>query len=470
MVRRIVSTVVDFDMHNLFPSATPMENLEDAASGSYEILPHMTLRERSYGKQPIMIKPDYSGDFLEKLRAPIQGKPLEVESSDPTNLLDFSDPEEMLKHQEEPNPRVLVDEFIEFPRLTDKGEWGDRDRTLTDYDDRSWDKEDAPEMSEDKIWRMWESPAPECGCFKSAKSVVASHILSSMSDEDNIEVGGVSPSTVVASYLIDRFPMDAVLDLRRPKVAKILRDFDNSRITKKQYSVRENLPGVSVRLDEHSSAPKTGRWVFHTTSGKEQPYTTIFQFIPKGTEADLNRLQVQVSCTCKSWLWWGAQYNAYMGGYLYGPVFPKLSPPAKRDPEGRFLVCKHVLACLPVVSHFRIDLSDATKGLKKKLEKEPEVVIKKELLPKKPKIPADLLNIKNIPPVKGVLKEWESMLPKDRATFMESLGAPRMVAYMAHRFPDTALEMAIPKLKWLSLHADVPSLRERARFYLTRLI
>ena len=469
MARRIVSTCVDFDMENLFPPATWMENLEDAASGSYEVLPHKTLRERSYGVQPIRMQPDYGGNFLDKL--PIQGKPLEVESSDPTNLLDFSSPEEMLKHQEEPNPRVLVDEFIEFPtRLTDTGEWGDRNRDLKEYDDRSWDNDDAPEMSEDKIWRMWKNPEPECTCNKSAKSVVASHILSFMSDDDDIEIGGVSPSTVVASYLIDRFPMDAVMDIRRPKVARILRDFEESKVTKKQYSVRENIPGVSVRVDEHASAPRTGRWVFHTTSGKEQPYTTIFQFIPQGTETDLNRLQVQVSCTCKSWLWWGAQYNAYMGGYLYGKVFPKLSPPTKRDPHGKFLVCKHVLSCLPIVSHFKIDLSGITKGLKKKLEKEPGVEVKKELLPKKPKIPADLLNIKNIPPVKGVLGEWEKMSPKDRASFIEELDAPRLVAYMAHRFPETALELAIPKLKWLSLHSDIPSLRERARFYLTRLI
>jgi hypothetical protein len=177
MVKRVVRNAAlytDFDMGERFPPYTFMENLEDASSGSYEELPRKTLRERSYGKSPLMIKPTYSGDFLEKLKSPIQGKPLEVESSDPTNLLDFSSPEEMLKHQEEPNPRVILDQFIEGPgRTTDDDNWDSRDRDLKDFDDRAWDVYEAPEMSEDSLSRTWGNP------MGSPLRVMANHIANS---------------------------------------------------------------------------------------------------------------------------------------------------------------------------------------------------------------------------------------------------------------------------------------------------
>ena len=73
----IAPMLFDFDMGNLFPSREPLENMEDAASGAYENLPRNTLRERSFGKMPLIIKPQYSGDFLEKLKQPIEGKPVQ---------------------------------------------------------------------------------------------------------------------------------------------------------------------------------------------------------------------------------------------------------------------------------------------------------------------------------------------------------------------------------------------------------
>ena len=109
--KRIIANVVDFDMHNLFPSMTPMENLEDAASGEFTSQPKKTLRERPYTSNPIKVVPKYEGDFLEKLKKkPLEGKPvMPVEtvvrlSGNPENLLDFKGPDDILKHQEKPHP------------------------------------------------------------------------------------------------------------------------------------------------------------------------------------------------------------------------------------------------------------------------------------------------------------------------------------------------------------------------------
>ncbi len=60
-----------------------------------------------------------------------------------------------------------------------------------------------------------------------------------------------------------------------------------------------------------------------------------------------NKLDVRTSCTCPAWLWWGAQFNATMNDYRYGPIFPKFAPPDIRDKDRNFLACKHIIACIP---------------------------------------------------------------------------------------------------------------------------
>jgi len=459
MARRIVSTVVDFDMHNLFPSKTPMENLEDAASGSYEILPRKTLRERSYGKQPIRIIPDYSGDFLEKLKSPIQGKPLEA--SDPTNLLDFSDPEEMLKHQEEPIPRVILDDFIEFPvRITDKGNWSDRDRQTQEFDDRSWDDTDAPEMSEDKIWRMWKDPM--------TKKVAQAYMKQIKS--------GPSPSIVATKHIASQFKL---------KFGMLLTRLEESILPSKKdrRPVRENPS--SARIIENKSNPKTGHWEFITGS-KGNRYNTIFQFIPKGDETDLRKLDVQVSCNCNSWFYWGAQYNAFMEHYLYGPanVHAPYAPPGKhininapkkRDPKGEFLVCKHIVSCIPILLQQKIDLSGVTNRIleKRKLElkREPEIKVEtpSEKEKKEIRIPPALKRLERKEPLRSTIKKWDRMNPNQRKEFINELKYPGDVHYLGYRFPDTSLEFVVPKLKEMTKSPNI-GIRSMARDYLRQYL
>jgi hypothetical protein len=451
LLKRVLANVVDFDMHNLFPGNTPMEELEDASQGTYDVNAPGSLKGRNYDppqSMPLVVLPKYQGDFLDRLRNPIQGKPVEAEES----LLDFSMPSEMLKHQEQPVPRILLDDFYEYSRPGDGAGLQD----LQEYWDRSWDGQ-APEISEDLIERM----DGEHGASRVACDFLHQFCLSDAGSTPHVQ-----PSTVVARYLMDRFPIKAQLDTRKAKTAAKLRDIEKSQLYSSKTNSYKNLNtgGVTVRIVKKE--PRLARWTFLTGSGRDT-YTTIFQFKPEGAEPDVNKLEVFVSCNCLSWLYWGAQYNAFMKDYLYGPVSikfktppghqPKLSRPVIRDPRNKFLVCKHVLACLPLVTSYKLT-SVPVKF------KAPKVEIDKETLPKKPTpMPGELKNFGRQPEIRELEKRWERMSPKERKEAIDGLDSPGAVAYIGHKFLDTASDFVLERLKNMALKSSLPSARSWAK-------
>lgn len=402
---------MDFDMHNLIPQRSFVEELEDAASGSFEAMPRKTLRDRQYGRPPLMLKPDYSGDFLNKLREPVEGKPLEA--SDPDNLLDFSMPSEMLKHQEQPFPRDLVDEFYE---LGGKPADSDRYDVLRDYHDRSWDSWDKPEMSEDA------RKGP----------VIYGPVLK------------LPVRRIMASFLSLILPVRFMGD----KTAKLLSDLEKSKIHGNKPIKFDN-----VEIHRQIHEPGSGRWTFITGS---ENYTTTFQFIPYRTVRDVSKLHVRVSCTCPSWLFYGAQYNAVMGDYIYGKIRPKFHPPEKKDETGNFLVCKHVLKCIPIVSKFKIEM---TPEEKKRILKEPKFQIETRVPEEKLKIPKELKSIGEQANIKEIVKNWDKSSAKKRKNWIMGFTDPEEVAYFAHRFPLSATHFVAEKLKQM---AKEPALKRKA--------
>lgn len=99
----------------------------------------------------------------------------------------------------------------------------------------------------------------------------------------------------------------------------------------------------------------------------------VFQFLrPAGKRRPKSYLDypVQMACNCKSFLYFGAQYYAVHGKYMYMPMFrPSLVPPVPQTMISRvapgkginFRVCKHVLAAyrwfetqnLRILMHYR---------------------------------------------------------------------------------------------------------------------
>jgi len=442
-----------------------MENLEDAASGNYDIQPQKTLRERQYSPAPLVVIPEYKGDFLKKLKDQpgFYGKPI-MQASNPENLWDFNWPSEWLKHQERPHPRNLVDDWysINSPGPSDQG---DGNQTLNEYwNNRQWMPWDAPEISEDKLDRMYDYVDPK-------KRVVKAYL-------NFMGQSGPDVHQIIASFLLNYIPIDLEFDsIENIRIAKLLKDFLKARITTKTRGVRQpgngnisegskgemvgNVPGVTVRLIR--AEPKQGRWSFATTSGKDR-YRTVFQFIPYKNIRDTNKLHVRVACTCPSWLFWGAQYHAMMEDYLYGPLRPKFAPPRIRDPKGEFLVCKHVLACLPLVSRYK--LGEMPSELKKKIKKAPKYEITKEIPEEELHIPARLVPIGRKSKIKDIVDQWEEF-PRRRKKWINSLNKVEELEFLAHRFPETSTALVARRLREL---AKEPLLKKKAEKALEEIV
>lgn len=452
MARRIVGTVIDYDMQYLFPPFTPTENMEDAAAGTYQKLPKKILRERSYGPQPLRLRPDYRGDFLEQLREKAWVDTEMKSAANPYNIYDYSMPEEMLKQQEHPMPDDRTDIFIERNKVDDAVGM----RTIRDWYDRGWDDTDAPEMSEDKLLRMWKSPVPLKTACPSARNVMASFLSSMIEDESE----GPEYGVVVANWLMRSIPAETSFE-HNIRTAKLLRDLEKAERwsgTKNRY-VPLTDERVSVRL--YRAEPRTGRWIFNTSSGGPL-YKTIFQFVPKGSTRDTSKLDVRVSCSCPSWVFWGAQWNAWMNEYLYGTARLKLLPPKVRDPQNRFLLCKHALACIPVVSRYR--LMPIAPEIKRRIQKKPKLVFEKGKK-EKIRIPSEFKKFERFPEVKDAVKNWEEWSDKEREAFINDMDSPGAVAYLGHKFPETAAVPVAERLKDMSKTLSQPSHRRLAERY-----
>jgi hypothetical protein len=414
-------------MSNVFMARPWMEELEEAASGAMEALPYGTLREKNYGNMPLIVKPEYSGDFLDKLRSPFQGKAIEAVSE---SLTDFSMPSEWLKHQEEPVPRIILDDFYE---MTSPGEDAGA-QTLHEYWDRGWGLNETPEVSEDLLDRdslVTDDPTR----LKTARVIEAFNKAQFPQ--------GPSVHTVIASYMLEAMPVEISL-YNRIRIAKLMQDIDKPRLTTKTKGVHPlDLRGVSVRLKQ--ALPHLAKWIFVTGSGHGY-YTTIFEFVPKGNITDVNKLDVRVSCSCPSWLYWGAQYNALIGGYIYGPVRIKGTPPGVRDPNGTFTICKHVLAAMEYVKKYSLYKKIAP-GVKKKLTGPQEIRLEKPIPKEDIRIPMELQEYGRDVAIKKAVRDWDKMSDKEKDAFIMGLDRPGAVAYMAHRFPEDATVSAIKRLK-----------------------
>jgi hypothetical protein len=105
-------------------------------------------------------------------------------------------------------------------------------------------------------------------------------------------------------------------------------------------------------------------------------------------------LDVQVSCSCPAFLYWGAQWNLHQRDGLLDTPRPELRAPTERlDLRGNFVICKHIHAVferiLPSVQHNIVKILREREMARKKDEKDktPERLLKdQERLRKKQEI------------------------------------------------------------------------------------
>jgi hypothetical protein len=103
----------------------------------------------------------------------------------------------------------------------------------------------------------------------------------------------------------------------------------------------------------------------------DNEHTVIFQFL-KDDEEDVTNpdkaksyadLPVALSCSCESFLYYGAQWYALQGMYMYMPALRRsVLPPVSESRISRvypgkglnFRVCKHILACYEVIKTWKV--------------------------------------------------------------------------------------------------------------------
>jgi hypothetical protein len=106
------------------------------------------------------------------------------------------------------------------------------------------------------------------------------------------------------------------------------------------------------------SMPKLGRWVFTVKCNEnwsKGPYDVRFKLIEgkgKKTIGVLGR-EILMSCPCKAWKFNGADFNANSKDYLERQ-YSNGQAPEIRDPKRKYLICKHVATCVPILKKFII--------------------------------------------------------------------------------------------------------------------
>jgi len=75
----------------------------------------------------------------------------------------------------------------------------------------------------------------------------------------------------------------------------------------------------------------------------------VVQYEVKGSKAytidvEFRGNHVKVRCSCDAFVFQGSEYHANKQKFLYGKAKGNLAEPTKRDPEGKNLVCKHIVA------------------------------------------------------------------------------------------------------------------------------
>lgn len=104
--------------------------------------------------------------------------------------------------------------------------------------------------------------------------------------------------------------------------------------------------------------PSKGRWMFTVKCNErwsKGPYNVRFKLVSergKKTKGILGR-EIMISCPCRAWKYNGADYNSLRKDYNERQ-FSNGAPPEIRDPRRKYLICKHVAACVPLFKDFAI--------------------------------------------------------------------------------------------------------------------
>jgi hypothetical protein len=153
-----------------------------------------------------------------------------------------------------------------------------------------------------------------------------------------------------------------ILNTRILTVAQVLR---RDSFLKKAKTIDELINQTSKKSLKYKSGcaaalqratPKIGRWFFSVKCGErwsKGPYDVRFRILKGERLRDVAQRQIETSCNCNAWKYNGADYNALKKEYSERQ-YSDGSAPKVRDKSRRYLICKHVAACIPIFSKYII--------------------------------------------------------------------------------------------------------------------
>lgn len=119
--------------------------------------------------------------------------------------------------------------------------------------------------------------------------------------------------------------------------------------------------GKGVKVRPKRFDPAKGFWIFQAAGSKGENYTIRVKGTITPKIKNLEKAQVQVSCTCNFFMWQGPEHWAKTNAFLYGKPRGTATKPAEKDPKGKNWICKHVAAALEMARRYRFS-SHAKEG------------------------------------------------------------------------------------------------------------
>jgi hypothetical protein len=100
--------------------------------------------------------------------------------------------------------------------------------------------------------------------------------------------------------------------------------------------------------------PRRGIWTFEVTGSTGKLYKVWVKGKKKGNVRNLDKAQIQCTCTCPFWRWQGPEHWGKKNKFLYQRPRGTASDPVIRDPREQHWACKHVLAALEMARKYRL--------------------------------------------------------------------------------------------------------------------
>lgn len=148
---------------------------------------------------------------------------------------------------------------------------------------------------------------------------------------------------------------EASIKLSSKTIHQIISDSNH----KKTEDFKNKGKALTPKRVSDQEQEKKGLFEF-LVSGGGGDHSVKIQFLKTGAETrNLLDHPCQVACDCESFLYWGPQYYAVKGNYMFMPLFrPQILPPRSEGEGGRgkgLTYCKHLYAVFTHLTEMGVD-------------------------------------------------------------------------------------------------------------------